>query len=165
MSKPKLLLVYLCLVGIPLLGLLAILRAGEHLTPPASLGGSWKLEADFTSLANQACRDLFFGIKQPFLIISQSGPSVALTLNNRQRTTLAGSLKNDSLFVGATPDSEAGPGSAECLDPQAIRLRADIAKDAGQRILIGTLSIAGCQRCPPVPFRAQRLGSSGIEGR
>lgn len=165
MSKSKLLIVYLCLVGIPLLGLLAILRAGERLTPPTSLGGSWKLEADFTSLASQACRDLLFGIKQPFLIISQSGPSIALTLNNSERTILPGTVENGSLFAGSTPANDDGPISADCVDPHAIRVRAEIAKEAGHRILIGTLTIAGCEPCVPVPFRAERVSSSPSEGR
>ena len=164
MSKPKLILTYVFLVGVPLLGLLAILRAGEHLTPPQSLGGAWNLEADFTSLANKACRDLLLNVKQPFLSISQSGPSVTLTLNNAQRTTLAGTLQNASIAAGPELSSGANP-SGDCLDPRSIRLRADIGKEAGQRILIGTLSIAGCPGCAPIPFRAQRQSLSPGEGR
>lgn len=165
MSKSKLLVVYLFLVGIPLVGLLAILRAGERLTPPQSVGGSWKLEADFSSLANKACRDLLSNVKQPFLSISQSGPSVALALNNAQRTTLPGTLRNSSISAGVEPTTGPADNAADCIDTRAIRLQADIAKEAGQRILIGTLSIAGCPSCTPVPFRAQRQSSSSSEGR
>lgn len=165
MSKPKLVVVYLFLVGIPLLGLLAILRAGESLTPPQSVGGSWKLEADFSPLANKACRDLLLNVKQPFLSISQSGPSVVLTLNNPERTTLPGTLQNSSISAGVGPTTDPAHDSADCIDPHAIRLRAEIAREAGDRILIGTLSIAGCPGCAPVPFRAQRQSSSSSEGR
>jgi len=164
MSKPKLIFAYILLVGIPLLGLLAILRAGERLTPPRYLGGAWTLEADFTSLANQACRNLFSSLRQPFLSISQSGPALDLTLNNSQRTTLPGTLENSSLTVGVGRRASPSAGG-NCLDPQAIWLRAEIAQQAGQRILIGTLGVAGCPGCSPIPFRAQRQDSSPRESR
>jgi len=166
MSTSKLLIIYFFLVGIPLVGLLAILRAGERLTPPLSVGGSWKLEADFSSLANKACRELLSNVGQPFLSISQSGQSVVLTLNNAQRTTLPGNLLNASLTAAASPATDPASSSTECVDPQAIRLHAEIAKEADERILIGTLSIAGCPGCLPIPFRAQRQTSShSSEGR
>jgi hypothetical protein len=42
MSKRKLIVAYVLLVGVPLLGLLGIVRAGQHLTPPISVGGTWR---------------------------------------------------------------------------------------------------------------------------
>jgi hypothetical protein len=165
MSKSKLLIIYVCLVGFPLLGLLAILHAGERLTPPKSLGGAWNLEADFSSLATKSCRDLLSNVKQPFLSISQSGPSLALTLNNSQRTTLPGTLQNTNVIAGPDSAMDTSGDSEDCGDPRAIQLRADISKDAGERTLIGTLSIAGCPHCAPIPFRAQRQSSSSSEGR
>jgi hypothetical protein len=162
MAKPKLLLIYLFLVGFPLLGLLAILRTGERLTPPQSLGGAWKLEADFTSLASKACQDLLLDVKQPFLIISQSGPALALTLNNSRQTTLPGTVQNARIAAGI---SRPAAVAAECSNPEAIRLEADIAREAGQRILVGALSIAGCSDCAPIPFRARRQSPPHSEGR
>jgi hypothetical protein len=164
MSKAKLLLTYVVLVGFPLLILLAILRIGDRLTPPQSLAGAWKLEADFSALASRTCRDLFSGVKQPFFNVSQSGPSLALTLNNAQSTTLPGTLQDSHVVAGSWP-ADPPAGSAACLDAHAIQVRADIAKDAGRRILVGTLGIAGCASCTPVPFRAERQYSTPSEGR
>jgi hypothetical protein len=163
MSKAKLLVTYALLVGFPLLGLLAILRAGESLTPPQSLGGAWKLEADFGALAGAACRELLSSVKQPFFNVSQSGPSLTLTLNNSQSTTLPGMLRNSHVVAGS-PGADP-PGSAACLDPHAIQVQAEVAKEAGRRFLVGTLGIAGCATCTPIPFRAERQNSSPSEGR
>src|SRR5262249_17892730 len=72
-SKAKLIISYVCLVGMPLLALLGILRAGQSLYAPPSLGGSWYLEADLGNLANGPCRDLLGRVTQPFMTICQSG--------------------------------------------------------------------------------------------
>jgi hypothetical protein len=164
MSKAKLLLTYLLLVGFPLLVLLAILRAGERLTPPQSVGGAWRFDADFSALASGACRDLLSSVRQPFLNISQSGPSLTLTLNNPEHTTLAGTLQDSRVDVAAAPADRSGD-SGNCLDRHEIQLQADVAKEAGRRVLIGTLSVPGCANCAPVPFRAERPNSSQSEGR
>jgi hypothetical protein len=44
----RLILEYAVLVGIPLLGVAAILRLGQNVTAPPSIGGMWRIEADWT---------------------------------------------------------------------------------------------------------------------
>jgi hypothetical protein len=47
MGKRKLVTDYIIFVGIPLLALVGILRAGKHLTAPVALHGNWSVQADF----------------------------------------------------------------------------------------------------------------------
>lgn len=156
MQKWNPVVVYFFLVGVPLLALVGILRAGRALTPPKSVGGAWLVKADFTSLQDPKCRDLLLGVKQPFINISQSGPDLVFTLNNPEKTTIQGNIRGSSLTMGSVgvdlPEAQTG----ECLDPQSIYLNAQVNNLGGQRMLSGGLGIKGCKACAIVPFRAVR---------
>lgn len=160
MSKRKLIVAYICLVGMPLLGLLGILRAGQRLTPPVSVGGAWYLEANFEALSSGSCRDLLTSVNQPFLSILQSGANLALSLNNPQKTTLPGSIRGAVITV-SQQDAPVSEETGECTNPQSIQLNATVDNQGGKRILTGTLAIQGCAACQPIHFRAVRQSGKG----
>jgi hypothetical protein len=165
MSRKKLIVAYLLLVGAPLLGLLGILRSGRHLSAPVSVGGTWNLEEDLTPLAGSGCKEAFANISQPFFAISQSGSRLTLTLNNPEQTTLPGTILQNTLTVGTDPAKSADEGSHRCRHPQDIHLQAEINLQGQQRELTGTLSVAGCPDCPALPFRAVRQNPLAKDGR
>lgn len=165
MPKRKLMVAYVCLVGLPLLALVGIVRAGQYLRPPISLGGEWNLEADFGSWQSKPCRELVAAVHQPFFSVSQSGSNLAVTLNNPQKTVLAGELRGTSLTIGAGGPHRSPSRFAACGNAEAVRLIARVTGQARQRLLEGTLDLEGCPKCPPVPFRATRLASPGSGGR
>ncbi len=160
MFKRKLVFAYGCLVVVPLLGVLGILRLGQHLTPPVSVGGNWNLDADFSALALEPCRELLSSVSQPFLSISQSGINLVFSLNNPQKTTLSGTIRDTALTMGAERSGNPESATGNCRDPQAIYLKATVNKQGEQRVLTGTLGIAGCRHCAPLSFRAVRQVSS-----
>lgn len=157
MSRKKLVAAYVLLVGVPLLGLLGILRAGQRLAAPFSVGGTWNLEDDLTPLAGSACKGTFANVSQPFFAISQSGSQLTFTLNNTEQTVLPGTIRQNTVTMGS--ESAAGDASSDCTHPQAIRFQAALSQQGPQRLLTGTLSIAGCPDCPALPFRAVRRNS------
>ena len=157
MSRKKLFVAYILLVGVPLLGLLGILRAGEHLAAPISVGGTWNLEGDRAPLAGSRCKSALANISQPFFAISQSGSHLTFTLNNPEQTALPGTIRLNTVTVGS--DSALADASGDCAHPQAIHLQAALYKQRSQRVLLGTLSLAGCADCPSLPFRAVRQSS------
>ena len=159
MSKGRLILAYILLVGLPLTGLLGILHAGQRLSAPASVGGAWYVDSNFDNVANDSCRHLLQSVKQPFMSISQSGSNLVISLNNPQKTALPGAIQGASLTMSAENASAGG-----CSDPQAIHVDGTIGKQGGQRVLAGTLAIAGCPDCAPVQFHAVRQSSHGKEG-
>lgn len=163
MPKQKLIVAYICLVGLPLLALVGILRAGQHLRPPISLGGEWNVDADFGSWQSTPCRELVAARDQPFFSVSQSGTNLVVTLNNPQRTALAGELQGASLTIGAAPKSRSA--AAACGNAEAIRFIARVTGQAQRRVLEGTFDIEGCSSCRPVAFRATRQTSPGSGGR
>jgi hypothetical protein len=155
-----LIVAYICLVGTPLLGLLGIFRAGQHLTPPVSVGGAWYLEANFGSLAGGSGRDLLASANQPFLSIDQSGTNLVFTLNNPQKTTLPGIIRGAEITM-SREDAPVSEGTGACTDPRAIQLNAAVGNQGGQRVLTGTLAIQGCAARQPIRFRAVRQSGRG----
>ncbi len=160
MLKPKLVLTYVVLVGLPLLGLLGVLRAGRKLTAPVAVGGAWNLEADFTPLSGTPCGALLSGRKQPSLNISQSGTSVRFSIGDPVENGIPGTLQNSTLTMGTmggeSPESSVRSG-VSCEDSQALYLKATVHPEGGKRVMTGTLGIHGCANCSPVSFRAVRV--------
>ncbi len=142
---------YLCLVGLPLVGLVALLRAGQGLVAPASIGGTWNVEADFSSLAAASCPTLL-SPKQPFLTLAQSGTDIVATFSDVERTTLAGVLHDTTLTLGDSSDL-ANNRAANCAD--AMYLDATVDTRVEPRVITGTVGIR-CFGCGSVPFRAVR---------
>jgi hypothetical protein len=156
MRANKLALTYVLLVGVPLLALFGILRAGRLLTAPISMGGVWVLNANFNTLGSAPCVSLLNGINQPFFTISQSGPSLLFAFDDPARTIVAGAIRGATVSMGM--GSSGFPASAEgdCRDTRAVYLQGQTSKQGDQRILTGILGIHGCAGCLPIPFRAVR---------
>jgi len=151
MSTNRITLAYLCLVGLPLVGLVGLLQAGQRLVAPASIGGTWNVQADFSTLAVTPCTALL-EVKQPFLTLAQSGSDIVATLNNAERTTLTGILHDMTLTVGDSSGRAANP-AANCAD--AIYLDTTVDTRAVPRVITGTVGVR-CPGCGSVPFRAVR---------
>jgi len=158
MNKIRVLVTYLGLVGVPLLVLLVILRAGLHLPATASVGGPWDVDANFSSLADKPCGSLVSSLQRPALNITQSGRELTVILNNSQKTTLAGALSGSKLIAGNPAETMHGTNgqgaTPNCGDPQAIHIEAALSGPAGSRTMAGTMSLTGCPDCKPVAFHA-----------
>jgi hypothetical protein len=142
-------MIYVLLVGAPLLGLLGILRAGERIVPPRHVGGEWVLEPGFAAAVRAACPGLVFPAAGPSLDVSQSGTRAVLTLNDTAATTLDARLDGDSLAAATRR------GSAAC-GGRGLRLAATLHADPQGPQLSGAAAVPGCAACGPVPFRATR---------
>lgn len=147
-------LVYLALVGAPLLGLLGILRAGERVVPPHHAGGKWALGGGVAALLGAACPGLVFPESGAVLDVSQSGTRARLTLNDGGGTVLDATLRGRVLAApaeGRTPAACGGRG---------LRLRATLDSLPGGGELRGSLSVPGCAGCAAVPFRGVRVADT-----
>lgn len=156
MNRRALILTYVALVGIPLLALLGVLRAGAHLTPPMSITGPWSMDADLNSPPNTPCGALLKIVRQPAFEIGQSGRVLTLTLNNGQRTALAGTLDGATLVAASSGKTRTTGESSECVDSQQIRIAATIEREGEPRSMRGTVSLSNCAGCQPIAFRAVR---------
>jgi hypothetical protein len=142
-------IIYILLVGAPLLGLLGILRVGERIVPPRHVGGEWVVEPAFAAAARAACPDLVFPAAGPRLDVSQSGTRAVLTLNDTAAATLDARLDGPSLAAGTRR------GSAACAG-RGLRLAVTLSPDPQSPRLEGAATVPGCRSCAPVPFRAAR---------
>jgi hypothetical protein len=130
MGKRKLVTDYIIFVGIPLLALVGILRAGKHLTAPVALHGNWSVQADFGPWQGVPCGALLVNSQPLLLRIDQSGSALTLTLNDPAKTALPGTLDGLSLSTtfstGRGGTAPAPRPDAGCLGSQSLRIQATV---------------------------------------
>src|SRR5205814_10629530 len=81
----RVVLLYLGLVGLPVLGILVLLQVGQTLSAPISLAGTWNAQLSPKSEATAA--DLGLLPRPMVLTITQSGSVVFLVFDDVKRTT------------------------------------------------------------------------------
>ena len=140
--------VYVLLVGAPLLGLLGILQAGERLVPPRAVGGDWLL--DHAPDGAPACLESSPDGEPVTLHIAQSGTRAELTLRaGARRVGLAARIAGDSLYAAA----QAGRGRSAC---SGMALHARMDGDSTVRQLVGSIRAGVCPACSAHAFVARR---------
>lgn len=142
---------YLFLVGVPLLGLFAVLRTGERLVPPHSVGGAWVLEDPSLSVTEHPCIRLEFDVERPALTIAQSGPRVVLTFNNTIYTVFIGQLRDSAITARPQPLALDGP----CAD-LTLQLQPSAPTPDGRPRFAGSIHTPGCADCEPIPMAIRR---------
>jgi hypothetical protein len=165
MYKWKIISAYVFFVGMPLLALVGILRAGAHLTPPLAVRGRWFVSADFSSWRSAPCEARLANAPEPLLNITQSGKDLTIQLNDTETVVMVGTI-NGGTVMAAYPDALGKialtpmPGNA-CPSPKLLRLQANVEGQGKQRSLNGTLAMDGCAGCPSLAFRAFRQAPEG----
>ena len=165
MKKSKLVRDYILFVGVPLLALVGILRAGSHLTAPVAVHGDWSVQADFGPWQGVPCGALLINSQPLLLRIDQSGSNLTLTLNDAAKTALPATIEGFSIST-TFPTGRGGTAPAPrpdsgCLGSQSLRIQAAVNQHEKQRSLAGTFRLDGCASCPPVAFSATRLMPTG----
>jgi hypothetical protein len=143
MFKDNLIFGYVLFVGVPLLILIGVLRAGAGLSAPAAVSGDWTVEA-----GTDKCAASLAGAGQPMLKIYQTGTDLLITFNDPRNTTFAGKIAGGRI---AAVSSRTGCGAAS-------RLEAALTGKPGHRSLEGRILFDGCNACAPVPFHAAQPG-------
>ena len=81
----KSVVIYLILVGIPIAGVIGILRVGQRLTPPPYVGGTWAV----TIRPDSGCHPTAPN-DSVTMVVSQSGPHIAVSFDNDSLPKLSG---------------------------------------------------------------------------
>jgi hypothetical protein len=157
----RLALLYLSLVGLPILGVLGILRLGEALMPPVSIGGAWNIEVNPRDVDDSACGDLLSAPVPPFLTISQSGPHLRLSLNNHERTTFVGEIHGGTVTADETRSTTVAEANAAEVDPAAAHIEASVDRQAEPSRLRGILTTTHCSQRTEISFSAVRQPDQG----
>lgn len=146
-------LLYIVLVGLPVLGVLGILRVGSRLAAPPHLGGVWSAGLGPTAQLVPPCVELAHDA--PAFHVAQSGVHVAVTLNDPSRTEIGARLDGKRLWGHAARLPLLGTARSACPDA-SLELAADVVGEGGTPSLVGHLWAARCAACEPVSFRAER---------
>jgi hypothetical protein len=130
-------ILYVLFVGIPLLGLLAVLHAGRGLVPPTSVGGRWRVDAGLLPATPSTCAP-GESSGPTILEITQSGPHLGVELREPGGIALRGKVVGHRVTARAA----------------ALDLVAEVDRLSKPETLIGTVDLARCTR--QLPFRAVR---------
>lgn len=149
-SNRKFFIAYVLLVGVPILGLVGILKSGRAMAAPISVDGTWTLQADPVSLSSLPCGKL---LTASDLVISQSGGNFTLTLKDTPKSTASGSLTGTILRASLLP---ASPDDIDCGRGHQLVLLATVDPKATPKSLTGTISLTDCPTCKPIEFHAVR---------
>lgn len=154
-SATRSLFTYLFLVGLPLAGLLGVLRAGRGLQAPPPVDGTWQTVAASPGAA--ALTPLVPPSAHPAqLEVHQSGTYLSVDVGPHH---MSGRLRGDSLVAhsGATG---ARRGAAGCGGAGAMELHAWLDVDAEPDRLTVVLSEPGRPACPQMRWTAVHLAAA-----
>lgn len=145
LSAVRTLALYAGLVGIPILGLVAVLHAGQRLQAPPSVGGAWRVESVDGGAGE--CGPLARGA---VLAVSQSGVYVTLAIGGEgDIVSIATRLDGDSL-TGTVP------ATAACPRLDGARLVATVDRTSAPHRMAGRV-VPADGRGAAVGFTATRL--------
>ena len=149
-TNGKFVVAYILLVGVPLLCLAGVLRAGRGASAPISVDGTWNVEANLSSIGNRACANALSSLLTSHLQISQSGLKLVVSSAKAATASLA-TIDGARLSAVLVPSGDAGCGS-----DQMLTLVADINPTTNPRTLRGRLTASDCASCAPIEFGATR---------
>ena len=150
----KAVLLYLALVGLPVLGVAGVLRLGGRIEAPPDIGGVWRAEIAPAVQLVPPCVELTPDATA--FDVVQSGVHAGVTLNDPARTRLDATLRGARLWGRAAQLPLLGTARAAC--PGApLELAADFSTDGRDAQLVGHLWAGGCAACAPLSFRAERV--------
>lgn len=139
------LLSYLALVGIPLLGLLGVLRLGEHLRAPAAVHGAYTLTL---AAPGDPCLAGNFARDGARIVIAQSGPIVQVRLGGPAGLELRGRTDAGTLRASGPLPHRRPTG---CV-ADSVAFAATVTRTPEAWLLAGSLRPVPCDSCAPVPI-------------
>lgn len=148
------LLSYLLFVGIPLAGLLGVLRVGQGLEAPRAVHGSWAVQP--MAASGRVCTRYLLSDADSTLIISQSGRQLTATLGPRAEVGLKGSVTGNEVALEGVILPGTTPRHMACSEGDTLRLTARLSAVREVRQLEARLWSSGCADCGAVGFTAAR---------
>lgn len=153
------LLTYVFLVGLPLAGLLVVLRAGQGLKAPPPVDGTWETVAA-ASGSSAALTPLVPPSANPGqLEVHQSGTYLSMDIGPLH---LSGRLRGDSL-VAHTEAPPAARRATGCGHTE-MELHASVNTEAEPDLLTVVLSEPGRPACPEMRWTAAHLPAAVGKG-
>jgi hypothetical protein len=148
------LLSYLLFVGVPLAGLLGVLRVGQGIAAQPAVHGAWAVQP--MAATGRVCTRYLLSDADSTLNISQSGRQLTGTLGPRADVAMRGVLAGEGVTLEGVIQPGSTPRHVACTAGDTLRLTARIAGTRGTRQLEARLWSSACSGCGAVGFTAAR---------
>jgi hypothetical protein len=145
---------YLCLVGLPLVVVLLIVRLGESIRALPAVEGSWVMEAPAQPRPAGDCAGFLQGFAGRTLSVSQSGRFLAASWDHQPKTKLRGLLEGSEFTL-----SSAGKLRDAC-EEAPLRIEGLVLEAAGKHTLSASLSVPTCVGCGELKLVSVSRGGS-----
>ena len=150
-------LLYLVLVGIPILGILGLLQFGQTLSAPISVAGTWNAQLSLPDQLDSAAGDPLIHPGPTLLNISQSGPHLFIAFNDDQKTILVGNVKDMTIDASVFRDGRAPTNSLSSATIK-IDFHGKVERQTERDRLVGVLIFEDGPSRTEVPLTAVRQG-------
>jgi hypothetical protein len=158
-------LLYVFLVGVPVLAISGILRVGQRLRSPIFVEGTWNVERASNTGPDSSCGCSLINADRTVLTVSQSGSHLLVTLNDENRTTFAGKIRNATITATiARPESYTSP-DAQGFSSASIQLNATVEREGESDRLLGAFMFYDCPTSTMTSFSAKRQVASTVHGQ
>ena len=145
---------YLLFVGIPLAGLLGVLRVGQRIPAPRAVHGAWAVQP--MAASGRVCTRYLLSDADSTLTITQSGRQLTGALGPGAEVGLKGSLTGDEISLEGVIEPGTTPRHVACTEGDTLRLTGRVSATREHRQLEARLWTSACADCGAVEFRAAR---------
>jgi hypothetical protein len=145
---------YLLFVGVPLMGLLGVLRWGQGLEAPLAVHGAWAVQP--MPATGRVCTRYLLSDADSTLTISQSGRELTAALGPGHEVALRGSLTGDEVALEGVIQPGATPRFVACTVGDTVRLVGRVSTAGQFRELEAGIWFSECADCGPIEFTAAR---------
>jgi hypothetical protein len=158
------LLLYVFLVGVPGLAIFGVLRVGERLRSPIFVGGIWNVERAGNPGPASSYGYSLINPDRAVLTISQAGSRLWLTLNDENRTTFEGELRDVTITASIARLGSQTSLGASGFTGALIQLHATVERGSESDRLSGTLIFSDSPTAP-VTFSAKQQAARPTQGQ
>jgi hypothetical protein len=145
---------YLLFVGVPLAGLLGVLRLGQGLEAPLAVHGAWAVQP--MPAISRVCTRYLLSDADSTLAISQSGSELTATLGPGGEVALRGELSRDEVALEGVIQPGATPRYVACSVGDTVRLVGRVSTAGQFRQLEADIWFSECTDCGAIEFTAAR---------
>lgn len=152
-------LLYVSLVGLPVLGILGLLQVGQTLSAPISLAGKWNAQLIPRNPQDLAGNNSLLRPGPTTLNITQSGPNLLLSFEDDPKATFVGNIRDMTINAGMVRQDAKATYTSN--GTTSIFLRARVDRHTSPERLLGVLTFANESVRIEVPLTAIRQSGVG----
>ena len=137
----KPILLYLVLVGLPLLGTVGLLQVGQGLSAPVSVAGKWDVQLAPAQPQDSGREDGLLRAGPTTVSITQSGPNLRLSFDEGPSSIFEGSIRDMTINASVLNRGAAATTNSSNFTGTPVALRARVDRQTRADRLVGVLIV------------------------